>query len=65
MFYQTDNLKKEKEFQGILPIMKELGYDEHEARNLITASEKPDFRFEYDSKMVGIEVIACHPEILA
>jgi hypothetical protein len=45
--------------------MKELGYDEHEARNLITASEKPDFRFEYDSKMVGIEVIACHPEILA
>ena len=63
MFYRTDNIKKEKEFRCILPIMKELGYDEQEARNLITDSEKPDFRFEHDSKTVGIEVIECHPEI--
>lgn len=57
------DIKKEREFQCILPIIKELGYDEQEARNLITDSEKPDFLFEYDSKTVGIEVIECHPEI--
>lgn len=35
MFNQTDNVKKEREFQSILPIMKELGYDAQEARNWI------------------------------
>ena len=64
MFYRTDNVKKEKEFQGILPIMKELGYEEQEARNLITDSEKPDFLFKHDGQTVGIEVVGCHPEVI-
>lgn len=63
MFYRTDNIKKEREFQSILPIMKELGYDEQEAKNLITDSESPDFLFKFGDKTVGIEVIECHPEI--
>lgn len=63
MFCRTDNIKKEREFQGILPIMKELGYDEQEARNLITGSESPDFLFEFGDKTVGIEVMECHPEV--
>lgn len=58
-----DDIKKEREFQSILPIMKELGYDEQEARNLITGSESPDFLFEFGDKTVGIEVIECHPEV--
>ena len=58
-----DNIKKEREFQSILPIMKELGYKEQEARKLITDSERPDFIFEFGDKKVGIEVIECHPEI--
>ena len=58
-----DDIKKEREFQSILPIMKELGYDEQEARNLITDSESPDFLFKFGDKTVGIEVIECHPEI--
>ena len=58
-----DDVKKEIEFQGILPIMKNLGYDKQEARNLITDSESPDFLFKYGEKTVGIEVIECHPEI--
>jgi hypothetical protein len=49
------DVKKEREFQSILPIMKELGYDEQEARNLITGSESPDFLFEYGDKTVGIK----------
>lgn len=57
------DVKKEREFQSILPIMKELGYDEHEARNLITDSESPDFLFRFGDKTVGIEVIECHPEV--
>lgn len=56
------NLKKEREFQSLLPIMKHLGYDEQEARNLISDSEKPDFLFQYGGKVVGIEVTECHPE---
>lgn len=63
MFYRTDNIKKEREFQSILPITKELGYDEQETRNLITDSESPDFLFKFGDKTVGIEVIECHPEI--
>ena len=63
MFYRTDNIKKEREFQSILPITKELGYDEQETRNLITNSESPDFLFKFGDKTVGIEVIECHPEI--
>lgn len=63
MFCRTGNIKKEREFQGILPIMKGLGYDEQEARNLITGSESPDFLFEFGDKTVGIEVIECHPEV--
>lgn len=43
--------------------MKELGYDEQEAKNLITDSESPDFLFKFGDKTVGIEVIECHPEI--
>ena len=58
-----DDIKKEREFQSILPIMKELGYDEQEARDLITDSESPDFLFKFGDKTVGIEVIECHPEI--
>ena len=58
-----DNIKKEREFQSILPIMKELSYDEQEARNLISDSESPDFLFKYGEKTVGIEVIECHLEI--
>ena len=58
-----DDIKKEREFQSILPIMKELGYDEQEAKNLITDSESPDFLFKFGDKTVGIEVIECHPEI--
>lgn len=57
------DVKKEREFQSILPIMKELGYDEPEARNLIADSESPDFIFELGDKTVGIEVIECHPEV--
>ena len=57
------DVKKEREFQSILPIMKELGYDEPEARNLIADSESPDFIFEFGNKTVGIEVIECHPEV--
>ena len=63
MFYRTDNIKKEREFQSILPITKELGYDEQETRNLITDSESPDFLFKFGDKTVGIEVIECLPEI--
>ena len=63
MFYRTDNIKKEREFQSILPITKELGYDEQETRNLITDSESPDFLFKFGDKTVGIEVIECHPEL--
>ncbi len=58
-----DNIKKGREFQSILPIMKELGYDALEARNLITDSEKPDFLFKYEGKIVGLEVTECHPEV--
>ena len=43
--------------------MKKLGYDEQEARNLITDSESPDFLFKFGDKTVGIEVIECHPEV--
>ena len=57
------DVKKEREFQSILPIMKELGYDEQEAKNLIIDSESPDFLFKFGDKTVGIEVIECHPEI--
>lgn len=57
------DIKKEREFQSILPIMKKLGYDEQEARNLITDSESPDFLFKFGDKTVGIEVIECHPEV--
>ena len=42
--------------------MKNLGYDEQEARNLITDSEKPDFLFKYEDKTIGLEVTECHPE---
>lgn len=56
-------IRKEREFQSILPIMKELGYDAQKARNIVTDSEKPDFHFMYEDKTVGIEVIECHPEI--
>lgn len=58
-----DDIQKEKEFQSIIPIMKEFGYDEQEARNLVTDSESPDFLFKFGDKTVGIEVIECHPEI--
>lgn len=57
------DVKKEREFQSILPIMKKFGYDEQEARNLITDSESPDFLFKFGDKTVGIEVIECHPEV--
>lgn len=57
-----DDIKKEREFQSILPIMKELGYDAQEARKLITNSEIPDFLFKYEGKTVGLEVTECHPE---
>lgn len=57
-----NDIKKEREFQCILPIMKELGYDEQVARKLITDSEKPDFLFRCENKMVGIEVTECDPE---
>ena len=60
---KRDDIKKEKEFQSILPIMKELGLDAQKARNLLIDSEKPDFIFMYEGKTVGIEVIECHPEI--
>ena len=63
MISRTDKIKKEREFQSILPIMKELGYDEQGARNLITDSESPDFLFKFGDKTVGIEVIECHPEV--
>ena len=58
-----NDIQKEREFQSIIPIMKELGYDEQEARKLITDSESPDFLFKFGDKTVGIEVIECHPEI--
>ena len=58
-----DDVKKEKEFQSILPTMKEIGYDEQQVKSLITVSESPDFLFKYGDKTVGIEVIECHPEI--
>ena len=58
-----NEIKKEKEFQCVLPIMKDLGYDAQEARNLLFDSEKPDFLFKYGEKTVGIEVVECHPEI--
>ena len=57
------DFKKEREFQAILPIMKNLGYDEKESRKLITVSEKPDFLFNYGGNTVGIEVTECHPEV--
>ena len=59
----NDDFKKDKEFQSVLPIMKELGYDAQEVRNLITESEKPDFLFKYEGKTVGLEVTECHPEV--
>ena len=62
MWNELVDVQKEKEFQAILPIMKELGYDAQEARNLMTDSEKPDFFFKYEGKMVGVEVTECHPE---
>lgn len=58
-----DNPQKESEFQSILPIMKDLGYDEYEARSLLSPSFKPDFLFKYKNRTVGIEVTECHPEV--
>lgn len=58
-----NNIKKEKEFQSIKPIMKVLGYNAQEARDLLIESEKPDFILKYGNKTVGIEVTECHPEI--
>ena len=58
-----NDIQKEREFQSIIPIMKELGYDEQETRKLITDSESPDFLFKFGDKTVGIEVIECHPEV--
>lgn len=63
MWNELTDFQKEKEFQSILPIMKELGHDAQEARNFITDSEKPDFLFKYEGKTIGLEVTECHPEV--
>lgn len=59
----SDDFKKYKEFLSVLPLMKELGYDECEARKILIPSKKPDFLFMDKDKNVGIEVTECHPEV--
>lgn len=58
-----NDLKKQYEFQCILPLMKKLGYDACQAKEKLTPSEKPDFLFKYENKFIGLEVTECHPEI--
>ena len=57
------DFKKNKEFQSIQPLMKELGYDPLQAGNSLIPSEEPDFLLEIGGKNVGIEVTECHPEV--
>lgn len=58
-----NTIKKQKEFQSLLPLMKELGHDASKAKNVLTPTEEPDFLFEIGGKKVGIEVTECHPEV--
>lgn len=53
--------QKLKEFESILPLMEELGYDQDKAKKDVLCSEQPDFIFK--SKNIGIEVTVCHPDI--
>ncbi len=53
----TNNvIKKQKEFQSILPLMKVLGYDAWQAESVLIPVEEPDFLFKHEDLNVGIEV---------
>lgn len=58
----NNEFKKYKEFQAILPIMKELGYDASQSEKMLIPSEEPDFLFKHENMSIGIEVTECHPE---
>lgn len=58
----NNDFQKYKEFQAVLPIMKELGYDACQSEEILIPSEKPDFLFKHEKLNIGIEVTECHPE---
>lgn len=57
------NFKKQREFLSVMPLMKTLGYDVHQAESLLRPSEKPDFLLDYGKECIGVEITECHPEI--
>lgn len=57
------SFQKQREFQSVLAVLKELGYDANQAENVLLKSESPDFLLNFKGKEVGIEVTECHPEI--
>lgn len=57
------SFQKQREFQSVLAVLKELGYDANQAEKALLKSESPDFLLNLKGKEVGIEVTECHPEI--
>lgn len=57
------NLKKQRELECVLVLMKKIGCDTRQKENILIPSESPDFLMKSRNGIVGIEVTECHPEI--
>lgn len=57
-----NEFQKCKEFQALLPFLKEMGYDTCQSVKMIIPTEKPDFLFKHENMTIGLEVTECHPE---